>query len=119
MSRGPDPRNRRYLLAAIALGVAVVVLLVLLTSLPPYVDWLAGWSVAAFCAYAVDKRQAVRGGWRVPENVLHGLALIGGAAGAWAGMLVFRHKVRKPVFVAVLIVASVIQLALGWVLLVG
>jgi uncharacterized membrane protein YsdA (DUF1294 family) len=118
MSRGPDPRNRSYLLAAIALGVAVIVILLLLTSLSPYLAWLVGWSVAAFSAYGVDKAQAGRGGWRVPENVLHGLALIGGAAGAWAGMLAFRHKIRKPVFVLVLVVASVVQLALGWVLLV-
>jgi uncharacterized membrane protein YsdA (DUF1294 family) len=118
MSGRRDPRNRAYLLAAIGVGVAVIVLLLLLTDLPPYVAWLAGWSVAAFGAYAVDKTQAVRAGWRVPENVLHGLALIGGAAGAWAGMLVFRHKIRKPVFVVVLVVASVIQVALAYVLLV-
>ncbi len=119
VSRGPDPRNRAYLSGAVAIGVAVFVLLLLFSGLPPYVDWLAGWSVAAFGAYAVDKTQAVRAGWRVPENVLHGLALVGGAAGAWAGMLVFRHKIRKPVFLVVLVVASVIQLALGYVLLAG
>lgn len=119
MSRGPDPRNRASLLAAVGLGLAVFVLLVVLSGLPVYVDWLAGWSVAAFGAYAVDKTQAVRHGWRVPESVLHGLALIGGAAGAWAGMLVFRHKIRKPVFVVVLVVASAVQLALGWILLGG
>ncbi len=119
VSGPPDPRNRAYLLAAIGLGIAVIVLLLLLTAQPPYVDWLAGWSVAAFCAYAVDKTQAVRKGWRVPESVLHALALIGGAAGAWAGMLVFRHKIRKPAFVVVLVVASALQLALGWILLRG
>jgi uncharacterized membrane protein YsdA (DUF1294 family) len=118
VSRRPDPRNRTYLFVAVGVGIAVFVALVLLTSLPPYLDWLAGWSVAAFGAYAVDKAQATRGGWRVPENVLHGLALIGGAAGAWAGMALFRHKIRKPVFLAVLVVASVVQVALGYVLLV-
>jgi uncharacterized membrane protein YsdA (DUF1294 family) len=40
--------------------------------------------------------------------VLHGLALVGGVLGAWAGRLVFRHKTRHPVFLVVLIVASVL-----------
>jgi uncharacterized membrane protein YsdA (DUF1294 family) len=50
--------------------------------------------------------------------VLHGLALVGGVVGAWAGRLVFRHKTQKAVFTVVLVAASVIWAAIAvWALL--
>jgi uncharacterized membrane protein YsdA (DUF1294 family) len=84
-----------------------------------YLGWLLSWSVATFALYGIDKRQARAHGLRVPEMVLHGLALVGGAAGGWAGMFVFRHKTQHAVFYAVLAVASAIQVLLGWRLLLG
>jgi uncharacterized membrane protein YsdA (DUF1294 family) len=67
-----------------------------------------------FTLYGWDKRQAKRSGQRVPELRLHGLALLGGFAGAWLGMLVFRHKTQKPVFRVVLVLAALLHAA-GWV----
>jgi uncharacterized membrane protein YsdA (DUF1294 family) len=40
--------------------------------------------------------------------VLHALALVGGVIGAWIGRAVFRHKTREPVFLVVLVIASVL-----------
>ena len=53
----------------------------------------------------------------IPEAGLHGLALAGGAAGGWIGMLGFRHKTRHPAFIGILALASVLQVALAVVLL--
>jgi uncharacterized membrane protein YsdA (DUF1294 family) len=81
---------------------------------------LAGWLVAvnatAFGYYGLDKARARRGGRRVPELVLHGLALLGGSLGAFAGMRLFRHKTVKGRFRFVfwLIVAVQVVLVL-WV----
>jgi uncharacterized membrane protein YsdA (DUF1294 family) len=55
----------------------------------------------AFLFFGFDKLRAVDGGFRVPEPVLHGLALLGGGAGGLAGMLLFRHKIHKGGFQAV------------------
>ena len=55
-------------------------------------------NVIAFGLYAIDKRNAVCELWRVPEAVLLGIAIIGGAYGAGAGMLLFRHKTRHVSF---------------------
>ena len=48
----------------------------------------------AFCTYGIDKWKAKKGAWRVPEKTLLILALIGGSAGAWFGMQIFRHKTK-------------------------
>lgn len=70
--------------------------------------WLAAWSVTAFIFYGYDKAQAKRGAWRIPENVLHGVALIGGFVGAFIGMYAFRHKTQKKAFITVIILSAVI-----------
>lgn len=54
-------------------------------------------NLAAFVAYGVDKRKAVKGAWRIPEATLLLLAALG-PLGAFLGMELFRHKTRKPKF---------------------
>ena len=55
-------------------------------------------NVLTFGLYALDKQFAHYGLWRIPEAVLLGLAVIGGAYGAGAAMLLFRHKTRHSSF---------------------
>ena len=62
---------------------------------------IAAISLVNFILYALDKRAAQRGEWRVPERVLLSLSFFGGAAGGIAGMIFCRHKTRKPLFIAV------------------
>ena len=57
-----------------------------------------GINAVTFLAFAVDKRQAVKGGCRIPENDLILLSLLGGAAGGLAAMFLCHHKKRKPKF---------------------
>lgn len=96
------------MVGSIALGVASFLLLWLALGWPPLLAWVVGWTPVAFAAYGIDKRAAVRGGWRIPEAALHGLALVGGVIGAWAGRALFRHKTQRPVFLVVLLVASIL-----------
>ena len=70
-------------------------------------------SMATFVAYGVDKRRAVRGGWRIPERTLHWMELAGGWPGALAGQAVFRHKRRKVAFMVVFAGIAMIHLV-GW-----
>ena len=65
-------------------------------------------NIIAFILYGLDKKYAREGRWRIPEKTLLGIAMIGGAAGAWMGMQTFRHKTKHlsfrvlvPLFVAV------------------
>lgn len=52
-------------------------------------------SALCFVVYAVDKSAAVAGRWRISENTLLGLGLLGGWPGAILAQQVFRHKIRK------------------------
>jgi uncharacterized membrane protein YsdA (DUF1294 family) len=54
----------------------------------------------ALLLFGVDKRQSKKRGWRIPEARLL-LAAFFGPFGAYAGMLLFRHKTRKIKFLLV------------------
>ena len=88
----------------------------MLSSLWPgsfYVKWVVASSITTLVFYVYDKSQSRRHGPRVPELVLHAMALLGGFLGGWLGMFVFRHKVRKPAFWAVLAGSTVLHAALS------
>lgn len=55
-------------------------------------------SVITFIVYGIDKLKAKRAWRRIPESTLLLLAFIGGSAGAWVGMNVWRHKTRHKKF---------------------
>ena len=71
--------------------------------------YLLSVSVTTFLFYGYDKRQSLKNGWRVPEAVLHMLALSGGSPGALAGQILFRHKTRKLRFKAVFVAIVLLQ----------
>ena len=55
-------------------------------------SYLFAINIVAFFLYAGDKHRAYYGMRRIPEALLLGLAVVGGAYGAGCGMLLFRHK---------------------------
>lgn len=55
-------------------------------------------NVIAFVVYGMDKQKAVKKEWRISEDTLIGLALIGGSVGALLGMRCFHHKTLKKKF---------------------
>lgn len=74
-----------------------------------FVCILAAASIAAFVLYGADKRRAKTKSTRIKEKHLLALAAFGGAAGASAGRLVFRHKTDKAYFSAVIYVSLLLQ----------
>ena len=61
--------------------------------------YLAIVNLIAFVMYYADKQKAKKHAWRTPEATLIGVAAIGGALGAYAGMKVFRHKTKHIKFI--------------------
>lgn len=69
--------------------------------------------LAVFAMYGIDKHKAVHRKWRISERMLLAGAVIG-APGALAGILLFRHKIRKPRFF--ILVPLILLVELGLVL---
>lgn len=67
-------------------------------------------NVITFWLYAYDKHCAFYGKWRIPEAILIGLAVIGGAYGAACGMWLFRHKTRHTSFCVIIPICLVLWL---------
>ena len=63
-----------------------------------YFAFVLTMSVVTLVAYGFDKLRAKRIGWRVPENTLHIMALLGGWPEALIGHKIFRHKTQKTSF---------------------
>jgi len=93
------PRDRGLVLLLVPAFAAFVLACSVLWTLP---NWLWGvytaMSMATFVVYALDKRAATRGDWRVAEGTLHGLSLVCGWPGALLAQELLRHKSTKPSF---------------------
>jgi uncharacterized membrane protein YsdA (DUF1294 family) len=74
--------------------------------------WLVAVNAVIFGYYGYDKSRARASRSRVPEVMLHGLALAGGTLGAYAGMRMFRHKTIKGSFRIVFWTIAVLQIGL-------
>lgn len=55
-------------------------------------------NIISFITFGIDKYKAVHQKWRIRENTLFFLAIIGGGLGAFLGMYVFHHKTKHPRF---------------------
>lgn len=68
-------------------------------------------NVLAFLIYGADKWKARHGRWRMPEDTLIWLAIVGGSVGALLGMYVFRHKTKHKKFTIGIPVIIAVQIA--------
>jgi len=98
----PPPATRRddgRVLLLVPAFAGLVLAVHLLWGVP---NWLwgiySGMSMATFIVYALDKRAARRGDWRVGENTLHVLSLACGWPGALLAQRLLRHKSAKAAF---------------------
>lgn len=99
--------------------VAAVTGLAITGEATPLIGYAAGISTATIALYGYDKRAAAKNRLRVPEKVLHGLALLGGSPAALLSQQLFRHKTSKASFriwfwLIVVVQLAVIGAALWW-----
>ena len=107
-----------FLLGGIALTAATAWLVASRLHTGALLAYAAGINLTTLGAYAYDKSVAAGSAtlWRVPEAVLHLLALAGGTPAAFAAQQLLRHKTRKPGFRTWFWVIVAIQAAAlgGW-----
>jgi len=86
-------------LFAIPAFLVLVAIAAFLWKIPGWVAGLyIGASVVCFVVYAIDKSAAAADRWRVSEDTLLGLGLIGGWPGAIVAQQFLRHKSNKASF---------------------
>ena len=74
-------------------------------------------NIVTFLVYGIDKWKAKKSLWRVRENSLLMLAILGGSIGAWLGMKVWHHKTLHKKFRYGIPAIIIIQLAvIGYLL---
>ena len=107
----PVPRMALGVIALVAVVVAAV-----LGQVPAIVALLyLAMSVVSYLAYWRDKDAAGAGQWRLQEDTLHGLDLLGGWPGALIAQHQFRHKTVKASFQAGFWMTVALNVAaVGW-----
>ena len=60
--------------------------------------YIIGINIVSFILMGIDKYKAIKNNWRISENTLIGISLIGGSIGTLLGMIIFHHKTRKKRF---------------------
>ena len=83
-----------------------------LTDIKELTIYLVFINVLTFLLYGIDKWKARRGKWRIPEETLIWLAIVGGSIGARLGMYLFRHKTKHKKFTLGIPAIFLIQMGL-------
>lgn len=77
-----------------------------------FVFYLFAINIISFLVMYLDKRKARYGKWRIPEQTMLILALVGGSIGSIFGMYMFRHKTKKLRFSVGFPVILILQIVL-------
>ena len=67
-------------------------------------------NIIAFLAYFIDKTKAKYNKYRISENTLLFLALIGGGVGSIIGMNLLRHKTQKSKFTILVPILTIMNI---------
>ncbi len=68
-------------------------------------------TLLTFTCFGVDKYKARNHKWRIKEATLIGMCVLGGSLGGLAGMYIFHHKTKKPLFFISVPLILIIQIA--------
>ncbi len=69
-------------------------------------------NIVTFVTFGIDKRKAKKDKWRISEQALVTLMVIGGAFGGYFGMEKFRHKTQKMKFKVARVISFITFIAI-------
>ncbi|WP_028559968.1 DUF1294 domain-containing protein [Paenibacillus pinihumi] len=78
------------------------------------IAYLLVLNITALLLMHTDKQLARRRARRIPERRLFGTAALGGAAGIWLGMQLWRHKTKHSSFVIGIPLLLIVNAAAVW-----
>lgn len=67
-------------------------------------------NIISFILMFLDKRRAIKNKWRISENTLMLVSILGGSIGGILGMYTFRHKTKHLKFKVGIPIILIIQL---------
>ncbi len=70
-------------------------------------------SLLTYIAYAMDKKRAIKGSWRISEKMLHSFEILGGAMGAFIAQQILHHKNQKFSYQLIFWAINILHIA-GW-----
>lgn len=73
-------------------------------------------NLIGFLLMLVDKRRAIKKEWRISENVLFIVSILGGSIGSYLGMYSFRHKTKHLKFTLGIPTIIIIQVYLATII---
>lgn len=71
-------------------------------------------NVAGYWMMRIDKQRAKRNAYRISEQMLLGIAMVGGSLGSYLGMKHFHHKTKKVKFALGVPCIMLVQVILIW-----
>ncbi len=66
-------------------------------------------NIIGFITVKSDKYRAINKLWRIPEKKLFLISILGGCLGVYAGLVIYRHKIRRWSFMLGIPVIMLIQ----------
>ncbi len=63
-----------------------------------FIIYLIVINIIGFFYMGLDKWKAKKNAWRIPEDTLFAITILGGGIGTIVGMYTFRHKTKKAKF---------------------
>ncbi len=110
--------KKRYTSPYLTFGTAALLLTLMGTllfikqELHPIIAYLLGVNLTTFLLYGYDKQISRGDGLRVPEKILHLLALLGGSPAGLFAQKFFHHKTLKGSFQLIYWLTVLLQLGI-------
>jgi len=76
------------------------------------INYLIIINIISFIIMGLDKLFAIKNKRRISENTLLFLSIIGGVFGTTLGMIIFKHKIRKPKFLILIPIILILTIYL-------
>ena len=76
------------------------------------INYLIIINIISFIIMGLDKLFAIKNKRRISENTLLFLSIIGGVFGTTLGMIIFKHKIRKPKFLILIPIILILSIYL-------
>ena len=74
-------------------------------------------NLVLYITMVIDKKRAIKDGWRIPEKNMFIMAVLGGGLGGLAAMVFKRHKNRHMDFILVFTMTAILHMLVAFLLI--